>query len=66
MKISIILRLQVRDLRVAFIFDRDIPSFRLDIPFNRIGGDTITIQYKFWNFGFGSSAGRVGGIEPEE
>ena len=32
---------------VAFIFDRDIPSFRLEILFNRIGGDTITNQYKF-------------------
>ena len=61
---TLILRLRVRDLRVAFIFDRDIPLFRLDIPFNRIGG-TITIQYKFWNFGFGSSAGRVGGKELE-
>ena len=50
---------------MAFIFDRDSPSFRLDIPFNRIGGDTITIQYKFWNVGFGSSAGWEGGIVPE-
>ena len=30
-----------------FYFDRDIPLFRLDIPFNTIGGDTINIQYKF-------------------
>ena len=58
------LKSRVRVLEVAFIFDRDIPSFRLDIPYNRIGGDTITIQYKFWNYGFGSSAGSVGGKEP--
>ena len=62
---TIILRLRVRDQGVAFIFDRDIPSFRLDIPFDRIGGDTITIQYKFWNFWFGSSAGSVEVYETE-
>ena len=65
MKTTIIVRLRVRDQGVAFIFDRDIPSFRLDIPFNRIGGDTITNQYKLWSLGFDSSAGSVGVKEPE-
>ena len=61
---TIIIRLRVRVLGVAFIFDRDIPSFRLEILFNRIGGDTITIQYKFPDFGCGSSVGTEGDHQP--
>ena len=49
---------------MVFIFDRDIPSFRLEILFNRIGGDTITIQYKFSDLGCGSSVGYGGVHEP--
>ena len=43
----------------------DIPLFRLDIPFNTIGDDTISIKYKFSNFGSISSVGYEGAFNPE-